>query len=57
MGPGTLRIGDYSPDGGQTFDPITIEGSLNEVPEPSSVVFAGLGFVAIVVFARSKRRS
>jgi hypothetical protein len=55
-GAGTLRIGDYSPDGGQTFQPITIEGQLRSIPEPASVVLAGVGFLGLVVFARVKRR-
>jgi hypothetical protein len=40
---GTLRVGDYSPDGGQTYQPITIEGRLVAVPEPASVVLMGTG--------------
>ena len=40
---GTLRIGDYSPDNGQTFDPIRIDGEVTAVPEPSGLVLAGIG--------------
>ncbi|HVL11118.1 MAG TPA: PEP-CTERM sorting domain-containing protein [Gemmata sp.] len=55
---GTLRIGDYSPDAGQTFDPIRIDGDvsaeLTAVPEPSGLVLAGIG-VAGLIGARRRR--
>lgn len=52
---GTLRIGDYSPDGGGSFQPISIEGRVVPVPEPSSLALCGLGAAALVLAARSRR--
>ena len=56
---GTLRIGDYSPDNGGTFNPIQIDGDVSAevtaVPEPSGLVLAGIG-VAGLVGARRQRR-
>jgi hypothetical protein len=48
----TFGIGDYSPDGGQTFQPITIQGQVRSIREPSTVVLAGMGFLGLVVFGQ-----
>jgi predicted outer membrane repeat protein len=54
-GAGTLRIGDFSPDGGRTFQPITIEGQLRSIPESSSILLLTLGSMGLVV-ARLRHR-
>jgi hypothetical protein len=55
---GTFRLSDYSPDGGQTYQPITITGdlTLSAVPEPSSVVLCGLGLGLSGLYAARARR-
>ena len=55
---GTFRLSDYSPDGGQTYQPITITGdlTLSAVPEPSSVVLCGLGLSLSGLYAARARR-
>ena len=44
---GTLRISDYSPDGGSTFEPVTLNGSVTAVatavPEPATGLLGVLG--------------
>ncbi|MBX7106625.1 MAG: hypothetical protein K1X57_21300 [Gemmataceae bacterium] len=54
---GTFRLGDYSPDGGTTFLPISLGGSVATaaVPEPSQVVLVGVMAAGLVV-ARLRRR-
>ncbi|MFO0959325.1 MAG: hypothetical protein U0800_18150 [Isosphaeraceae bacterium] len=49
---GTFRVGDYSPDGGATFQPITISGRPRAVPEPAGFVMLGIGLAALVVIVR-----
>ena len=50
---GTFRVSDYSPDGGQTFQPITFDGRV--VPEPSSIVLAAVGLAYLAAVARAPR--
>jgi hypothetical protein len=52
---GTLRIGDFSPDNGATFQPISVEGRLVAVPEPSSLALCGPVAVALALAARARR--
>jgi hypothetical protein len=47
LGAGTLRIGDYSPDAGDTFEPISVSGTV--VPEPSSLVLSAAALLAVVL--------
>jgi hypothetical protein len=58
---GTLRIGDYSPDGGQTFNPISVEGRVTtaptSTPEPASALLLSLGGVGLVGMARFRGRT
>ena len=44
---GTFRVSDYSPDGGATFKPITLNGSVTSVPEPCSIILGGIGGVSL----------
>ena len=53
---GTWRIGDYSPDNGQTFAPISLNGqAVAAVPEPSALVCCGVG-LACLAGARLRRQ-
>ena len=58
---GTYRISDYSGDGGQTYAPISLTGTISQtaaVPEPASIAMlsiASLGVLAVRFRFRSAR--
>ena len=54
-----LRLGNYAESlpfapGGTTFQPVQINGQV--VPEPSSVVLAGIALAGLAVAARTRRK-
>jgi hypothetical protein len=53
---GTFRVSDYSPDGGSTFQPITLNGSVasTAVPEPSSLLMGSLAAAGLACWLRRR---
>ena len=54
---GTFRVSDYSPDGGATFQPITLNGTVspNAVHEPSSLLTGCVAFAVVAGLVLRRR--
>src|SRR5262249_46505117 len=58
IGPaGRFRVSDYSPDGGATSQPITLNGTVspNAVPEPSSLLTGCVAFAVVAGLVLRRR--